>query len=72
MLINEVTKEEELVTDTKVKEANVKFAADTRLHVDCIEKLWLMGEAEEVFWRRSYLGTVHALLAPYVPKVIVR
>ena len=60
---DKVTKEEELVADTTVQEANVKFPTDTRLHVDCIEKLWRMGEVEEVSWRRSYVRTVPALLA---------
>jgi IS5 family transposase len=58
-----VFKEEELVADTTVQEANVKFPTDTRLHVDCIKKLWRMGEAEAVCWRRSYVRTVPALLA---------
>ena len=58
-----VEKEEELVADTTVQEANVKFPADTRLYVDCIEKLWRMGEAEAISWRRSYVRTVPALLA---------
>ena len=58
-----VAKEEELVADTTVQEANVQFPTDTRLHVDCIEKLWRMGENEEIRWRRSYVRTVPALLA---------
>lgn len=58
-----VANEEELVADTTVQEANVKFPTDTRLHVDCIEKLWRMGESEEIRWRRSYVRTVPALLA---------
>lgn len=58
-----VAKEEELVADTTVQEANVQFPTDTRLHVDCIEKLWRMGENEDVKWRRSYVRTVPALLA---------
>ena len=60
---DKVAGEEELVAETTVQEANVKFPTDTRLHVDCIEKLWRMGEAEEVSWRRSYVRTVPALLA---------
>lgn len=60
---DKVAKEEELVADTTVQEANVKFPTDTRLHVDCIEKLWRMGEAEAVSWRRSYVRTVPVLLA---------
>jgi len=39
-----VVQEEELVADTTVQEANVKFPTDTSLHVDCIEKLWAMGK----------------------------
>lgn len=58
-----VEKEKELVADTTVQEANVKFPTDTRLHVDCIEKLWRMGESESVSWRRSYVRTVPELLA---------
>lgn len=58
-----VAKEEELVADTTVQEANVKFPTDTRLHVDCIEKLWRMGEAEGISWRRSYVRTVPQKLA---------
>jgi hypothetical protein len=42
---DKVDKEKELVADTTVQEANVKFPTDTRLYVDCIEKLWRMGEA---------------------------
>jgi IS5 family transposase len=60
---DKVDKEKELVADTTVREANVKFPTDTRLYVDCIEKLWRMGEAEAVSWRRSYVRTVPALLA---------
>jgi IS5 family transposase len=51
------------VADTTVQEANVKFPTDTRLYVDCIEKLWRMGEAEAISWRRSYVRTVPAILA---------
>ena len=58
-----VSTEEELVADTTVQEANVQFPTDTRLHVDCIEKLWGMGENEGIKWRRSYVRTVPALLA---------
>lgn len=58
-----VAKEKELVADTTVQEANVQFPTDTRLHVDCIEKLWRMGKNEEIKWRRSYVRTVPALLA---------
>ena len=58
-----VAKEDELVADTTVQEANVQFPTDTRLHVDCIEKLWRMGKNEEIKWRRSYVRTVPALLA---------
>lgn len=58
-----VEHEDELVADTTVQEANVQFPTDTRLHVDCIEKLWRMGENEEIKWRRSYVRTVPALLA---------
>ena len=60
---DKVEKEDELVADTTVQEANVKFPTDTRLHVDCIKKLWSMGQAEAVCWRRSYVRTVPALLA---------
>lgn len=58
-----IAKEEELVADTTVQEANVQFPTDTRLHVDCIEKLWRMGENESIRWRRSYVRTVPVLLA---------
>ena len=58
-----VEQEDELVADTTVQEANVKFPTDTRLHVDCIEKLWRLGESESVSWRRSYVRIVPALLA---------
>ena len=60
---DKVANEHELVADTTVQEANVKFPTDTGLYVDCIEKLWRMGEAEEVSWRRSYVRTVPGLLA---------
>ncbi|WPJ95134.1 IS5 family transposase [Coraliomargarita algicola] len=60
---DKVANKEELVADTTVQEANIKFPTDTRLHADCIEKLWRMGEAEEVSWRRSYVRTVPTLLA---------
>lgn len=60
---DKVSKEEELVADTTVQEANVQFPTDTRLHVDCIEKLWRMGQNEGIQWRRSYVRTVPALLA---------
>ena len=45
---DKVEKEDELVADTTVQEANVQFPTDTRLHVDCIEKLWRMGENEGI------------------------
>ena len=60
---DKVDKEKELVADTTVQEANVKFPTDTRLHVNCIEKLWRMGEVAAVSWRRSYVRTVPTLLA---------
>jgi len=46
-----------------VQEANVKFPTDTRLHMDCIEKLWRMGDAELIKWRRRYTFTAPKLLA---------
>ena len=49
-----VAREEELVADTTVQEANIQFPTDTRLHVDCIEKLWRMGKNEGLRWRRNY------------------
>ena len=58
-----VAKEDELVADTTVQEANVKFPTDTRLHIDCIEELWRLGEKENVTWRRSYVRTVPQKLA---------
>jgi IS5 family transposase len=61
--VEKVEQEDELVADTTVQEANVKFPTDTRLHVDCIEKLWRLGESESVSWRRSYVRIVPALLA---------
>lgn len=60
---DKVEKEDELVADTTVQEANVQFPTDTRLHVDCIEQLWRIGENEGIRWRRSYVRTVPALLA---------
>lgn len=60
---NKIEKEQELVADTTVQEANVKFPTDTRLHIDCIEKLWKMGEKEGIQWRRSYVRTVPFLLS---------
>ena len=48
-----VKQADELEADTTVQEANVKFRNDTRLHADCIEKLWRLGESESVSWRRS-------------------
>lgn len=61
--LEKVAKEGELVADTTVQEANVKFPTDTRLHVDCIKKLWRMGEVESVSWRRSYVRTLPKKLA---------
>ena len=58
-----VASEPELVADTTVQEANVKFPTDTRLHMDCIEKLWRMGDQESLKWRRLYTFTVPKLLA---------
>ncbi len=60
---NKVEEEQELVADTTVQEANVKFPTDTRLHVDCIENLWKMGKEESTQWRRSYVRTVPYLLS---------
>lgn len=60
---SKVLEESELVADTTVQEANVHFPTDTRLHVDCIERLWRMGEREGMSWRRSYVRTVPGLLA---------
>lgn len=59
---DKVEKEEELVADTTVQEANVKFPTDTRLYVDCIEKLWHLGDKENVKWIRRYTFTVPKLL----------
>ena len=61
--VEKISKEQELVADTTVQEANVKFPTDTRLHLDCIEKLWRMGDAESIKWRRRYTFTVPKLLA---------
>ena len=58
-----IEQEDELVADTTVQEANVQFPTDTRLHVDCIGKLWRLGENEGLKWRRSYVRTVPVLLA---------
>lgn len=41
---DKVKKEDELVAGTRAQEANVQFPTDTRLHVDCIEQLWRIGE----------------------------
>jgi len=60
---NKIAQEQELVADTTVQEANVKFPTDTRLYVDCIEKLWRLGKKEGVKWRRSYVRTVPFLLS---------
>ena len=58
-----VSREQELVADTTVQEANVKFPTDTRLHMDCIEKLWRLGASASMKWRRRYTFTVPKLLA---------
>jgi len=60
---DKVEQEVELVADTTVQEANVQFPTDTRLQVDCIEKLWAVGQKEGVKWRRSHVRTVPVLLA---------
>ncbi|CAA6692700.1 Unannotated [Lentimonas sp. CC19] len=59
----QVAREPELVADATVQEANVKFPTDTRLHMDCIEKLWRMGDQESLKWRRRYTFTVPKVLA---------
>ena len=58
-----IEKEDELVLDTTVQEANVRYPTDTRLYVDCIEKLWRMGDKENLKWTRRYTFTVPKLLA---------
>ena len=63
---DKVTKEEKLLADTTVQEANVKFPTDTRLHMGCIEKLWRMGETEGTSWRRSYGRPPSRHFAPFV------
>ncbi|MGB0373161.1 MAG: hypothetical protein ACPGN3_17670 [Opitutales bacterium] len=60
---DKIKKENDVVADTTVQEADVQFPTDTRLHVSCIDKLWRMGESESVRWRRRYTRTVPALLA---------
>lgn len=60
---DKIEKESDVVADTTVQEADVQFPTDTRLHVSCIKKLWRMGDAEGVRWRRRYTRTVPALLA---------
>ena len=58
----QVESENELVADTTVQESAIAFPTDTRLHVDCIEALWRMGDAAGVSWRRRYTRTVPKLL----------
>jgi len=58
-----IQKENELVADTTVQEANTGFPTDTRLYIDCIHNLWTLGEKEGIRWRRRYTRKVPELLA---------
>lgn len=59
---DKIDREDELVADTTVQEANIAFPTDTRLRVDCIEELWRMGDEAGIKWRRRYTRTVPKLL----------
>ena len=48
---DKVEQEVELVSDTTVREANVKFLTVTHLHMDRIERLWRIAEAEAASWQ---------------------
>ncbi len=45
---NKIEEEQKLVADTTAQEANAKFSTDTRLYIDCIQKLWRMGKEEGI------------------------
>ena len=55
---DKVQQEDELVADTTVQEANIQFPTDTRLYVDCIEKLWSIAAKESLSWSHSYVRVV--------------
>jgi len=58
-----IEKEDEVVADTTVQEANVTYPTDTKMRRKIIEKMWSMGEEAGVKWKRSYVRTVPRLLA---------
>jgi len=58
-----VEKEDEVVADTTVQEANVTYPTDIKLRRKIIENLWKMGDEAGVQWNRSYVRTVPKLLA---------
>ena len=58
-----IEKEDEVVADTTVQEANVTYPTDTKMRRKIIERMWKMGEEAGVKWSRSYVRTVPKLLA---------
>lgn len=56
-----IEKENELVIDTTVQEANVTYPTETKLREQVIKRLWQMGQKEEIRWERSYKFTVFGL-----------
>lgn len=54
-------KENELVVDTTVQEANVTYPTETKLREQVIKRLWRMGKKESIHWERSYRFTLSGL-----------
>lgn len=60
---DKVCQQEELIIDTTVQESNIHFPTDTSLHVDCIHKLWKLGDRHGIKWRRRYTRSIPKLLS---------
>jgi len=58
---DKIEKENELVIDTTVQEANVTYPTETKLREQVIKRLWRMGQKEGIKWERSYKFTVFGL-----------
>lgn len=58
---DKIDKENELVIDTTVQEANVTYPTETKLREQVVKRLWRLGQREGIKWERSYKFTVFGL-----------
>jgi IS5 family transposase len=59
---DKIAKEDELVADTTVQEANITYPTDTKLRRRVIETLWRLGEDAGITWERSHRRLLPRLL----------